>query len=171
MSEEMRKKLSLINIGRIASKETKEKLRISHLGNRLTEESKRKISKKNKGRKTAEITKKRTSEVCSREFDIILPSGEIVHVVGLKRFCKENGYTYSKMSQLINGKIEVYRGIRLDPNCIINSIRGGCHHKYGSRKYFREGSGIKYTKTCRICGITKIGISTVEKNVKSCTGE
>src|ERR1700694_6194578 len=60
-SEETKKKLSLINKGKVLSEEHKQKIAAAHLGVGHSEESKRKMSAARVGRKHSEETRKRMS--------------------------------------------------------------------------------------------------------------
>lgn len=110
MSEETKEKIRIANTGKTRTPETLKLLSKSHMGFVVSEETKRKISLKNKGRPTAEITKRRCSEVCTQDYELVSPEGIILKIHGITKFCKDNGYCRSKMSELVHGKREAYRG-------------------------------------------------------------
>jgi group I intron endonuclease len=51
-----------------------------------------------------------------KEFDIITPEGELVHVIGLSDFAKENNLSAGSLHQMLTGKIKQYRGYRTPNN-------------------------------------------------------
>jgi len=109
-SIETRRKISLANKGKKVSEETRKKLSVSHKGIKLSQAAKDKLSEFNKGKKLSEEHKKSIAAAVAKDYVLVDPNGDIITINNMKAFCEENGYSKSKMSELVNGKRLIYRG-------------------------------------------------------------
>jgi group I intron endonuclease len=80
-------------------------------GHKHSEESKIKISKKLKGRKMSETfsQNQKANERRAKNYEVTFPSGEIVIIKNLAKFCRENGL-YASNAGLALQKGSVYKG-------------------------------------------------------------
>lgn len=120
ISEETRKKMSLMSKGRKASPETKRRLRESHLGYVPTKETREKLSKTNKGKKPHINTNTAASKANSKTTYLIDSKGNPITVTCMRKFCKEHGLAVASMSRLRTGKHKIHKGWKLDPNKLIS---------------------------------------------------
>lgn len=87
------------NLGRYHSESTKEKCRLAKIGNRSrlglphTLETRVKIGIGNQ-----------------KEYSLINPSGDVVHIVNLSKFCLENNLAVTNFYKLFKGKWKQYKG-------------------------------------------------------------
>lgn len=116
MSEETRKKIGLINIGRIATADQKKKMSIAHKGLKWSESQKEKVSALMKGRPLPELARKNAVLASIKTYTMISPDGDIVSITNLKKFCEENGLYYKSMSLVCTGLRPSNRGWRLHTN-------------------------------------------------------
>lgn len=110
MAEETKLKISISNTGKTRSIESKKRLSDSHKGYKLLESTKQKLSILNKGKVLEDTTKNSISLKNSKRYLLMSPSGEEIEVFSMKNFCKENNLQATNMSQLVNGKLEKYKG-------------------------------------------------------------
>lgn len=110
VSVETRIKIGLANKGKKRSEETRKKLSESHRGIKLSQAAKDKLSEFNKGKKLSEEHKKSIAAAVAKDYVLVDPNGDIITINNMKAFCEENGYSKSKMSELVNGKRLIYRG-------------------------------------------------------------
>ena len=103
VSEETRKKLKKINLGRKASPETVKRLSDSHIGQKKSKETLKKLSDFFKGKKPSENTRLGAIEKNSKNWYFVSPNGELVKIKNLKQFCKDNDLTYIEMFSLAKG--------------------------------------------------------------------
>lgn len=90
---DVREKISLSSIGRVASEESKEKMRKSKTGTRHTYDT---------------IEKIKSSK--SMKYTVTSPIGDIIETDRLKQFCKERNLTYQIMSGVANGIYPHHKG-------------------------------------------------------------
>lgn len=109
-SEETKLKISKANKGRKASLETIERLRKSHLGQQMSEETKKKLSKLWSGIRPCKLAQENNYKAKTKIYQMLSPTGEHVQIIDMAKFCKENGYCKGKMSELVQGKRQIYRG-------------------------------------------------------------
>ena len=131
VSEETRRKLSLINKGRLVSVETRQKLSDALRGRKMPPESVARMAAKMRGRKLSpeaiermklaqqarELSPefraamgKRAKEANSKQYVATSPNGEEFEVTGLADFCRSNGLCRTQMSNCANGKATHYKG-------------------------------------------------------------
>lgn len=137
LSEETKKKISLRHKGKKLSIEQIENMRAARLGRKHTPEHKRKISESSKGRiPTSEALQKRSTKLCKRYF-LRSPNNEIIEVINLKRFCKENGFCYSSFIHNIVSKKNIWKGWLLVKNCgLMSKYIGSQRHPAPSSQEF-----------------------------------
>lgn len=79
--------------GKPISSILKEKLRATHIGQKLSKEHREKFI-------TARI----------KEYDVVSPQGEVIHVINMNEFCRENKLSNGAMSNVISGKRKHHKG-------------------------------------------------------------
>lgn len=107
LSDELKRRIGQGNQGKKASTETRRKLSDSHKGIRQTAEARRKLSEYWKGRPRLN---RRGVSTKGKSYELVSPEGEILRVESMRQFCRENGHSTSKMSELVNGKRAYYKG-------------------------------------------------------------
>lgn len=110
LSQELKNKISLGNKNKIISLETKYKLSESHKGYKVSQATKDKLSKINKGKRGSDLCYQRSIEASSKEYDMISPNGEIIHIKNMAEFCKNNKLSKNKMCSVNTGKLKTYKG-------------------------------------------------------------
>lgn len=121
-SEITKQRISNSNKGKKASIETKKKLSISHTGYKMKQETKDKLSSLNKGKKGSELCYQRARESLQKEYDFIDPNGNKIHIINMKRFCKENLLSPSKMCEVSTGKRSSYKGWKVVQNLCVRAF-------------------------------------------------
>lgn len=115
-SELTKQKISQSNMGRVVSEETRQKLSESHKGNNLSSEAKRKLSEHMKANPISEEWREKLSKASSvasaKHYQFISPEGAVVEIYNMRSFCKEQGLTPSKMSNVSTGKRTHHKGWR-----------------------------------------------------------
>lgn len=79
------------------------------LGHKLSDEHKMKIGLKSKGHPPNDAQKKAAELATSRWWRVGLPSGEILTLKNLRRFCLENGVSQTTLHHLAVGKTKINR--------------------------------------------------------------
>lgn len=90
-----------IPVGLKRTDEQRKNISISHKGIKLSEETKRKISVSNMGR---------INEHSTSDWKVISPSGEVIFIRNLRKFCKENNLTQSNMVSVSKGIRKHHKG-------------------------------------------------------------
>lgn len=96
--------------------ELKEQKRAQGLGKVFSNETKEKISSKLKGNKNFEgktftdEVKQKLSDLKSKTWTVIDPTGCTVTIHNMLKFCKDNGLHHSAMSKVIHGKQTQHKG-------------------------------------------------------------
>ena len=93
------------------TEEHKRKIGLAHKGKTISKEQREMISKRHKGKKLTEEHKERVSRGMERTYEITYASGEVELVIGMKRFCKERGYTPKGMWDVMSGKQRRHKDI------------------------------------------------------------
>jgi len=109
-SPESIEKIRRANLGRKASEETKRRLSISHTGYKMKETTKQKLSTYWKGIQLSSEARKNALLSSQKEYDLIDPMGNKIHITNMAKFCRENGYGKARMCELTRGKIKSYKG-------------------------------------------------------------
>lgn len=110
LSKETKDKISKANKGRKVSLETREKLRISHLGYKVSEDTKIKLSKYWSGIRPSKLAQENSYKANTKIYKMISPDNKEIEIIDMAKFCKENNYSKSKMSELVNKKRLQYKG-------------------------------------------------------------
>lgn len=114
-STESIRKMIESNTGQKRSKETREKMSKAQLGkkrNPLSEEHKRKIGQASKGRLKSEETILKQS----KEWILESPDGEVMIIINLKKFCREQNLTFPSMIRIANGDRKTHKGWKCKRN-------------------------------------------------------
>ena len=118
VSEETRHKLKERNLkgenhplwGIPVPEERKKRIAESNKGQKRSLQAKENMSKAQMGRKwTKEAIEKRTASQ-AKTWHLISPKGEKITVFNLNKFCKENGLSSGRMSDVANGKQTHHKG-------------------------------------------------------------
>lgn len=96
------------NTGLVMSEKTKEKLRQKALGRRVSEGTK--IFLREIWTAAHEERTERSIEERGVEFDIKSPTGEIIHVKGMRQFARDHNLDHSQMRRLLNGEHQEVKG-------------------------------------------------------------
>lgn len=112
MAESTKRKISRSLKGRVLSQDHIRKLSESHKGNRLSNETKRKLSLYNKGKVPPKHVAEAASKANAKNYIMMSPSGEIVNIYNMRKFCADRGLSPSKMSCVVNGKRNHHKGWR-----------------------------------------------------------
>lgn len=112
LSEETKKKIGESNRGKKRSKETKLKLSLSHKGKKPSTETRAKMSNYWKGKKPHQNTIKASIKASQKTYMLFAPDGKKVKITNMAKFCRENNLQKTNMCQLVNGKINSYKGWR-----------------------------------------------------------
>lgn len=110
-SDEIKKKISRSNKGRKVSQETRDKLSKSHKGIRMSDETRRKLSNINKGKPLSELARENSIKASSKTYELILADGNHQIITNMAEFARNNGYSKSKLCELVRRKRHQYRGI------------------------------------------------------------
>lgn len=107
------------NFGSHRSEETKKKIsdirKINghpNNGKPMSEEQKKKISIANKGKIVSEESVRNMAQKHEKEYDMISPSGEFIHIRNMAKFCRENNLSAGNMNAVALGKYKQYKGWR-----------------------------------------------------------
>ena len=109
-TEEVKKRISEVNTGRIFSEETRKKMSDAkkgmqlRLGKNHTEETKRKLREHNLGKNHTEETKRKLREVHSKTWEITDPNGNTFVIKNLYKFCRENNLNGGCMVNVSKGR-------------------------------------------------------------------
>lgn len=98
-------------LGAKHTEETKQKISEKKKGTRLSAATKQKISAKMKGRVQTDYQKQRVREVRSKQWEIITPTGECLHITNLRQFCKDHGLSQGSITT--HGHTKGYRARKL----------------------------------------------------------
>lgn len=98
--------------GKKHSEETKEINRQKHLGKKHTEKSKELIRKANTGRKMSEESIAKFVEKTSQIWEITTPSGEIIIIKNLAKFCRKNDLDQRNMTKVAAGIYKTSKGYK-----------------------------------------------------------
>lgn len=105
--------------GKPLLEETKKKLSESHKGKRMTEKARKKMSiaksgdnHPNYGKPLSDRTKYNIGMANSKEYDMMSPTGNLVHIINMSQFCREYGLTSANMHKVLSGKIRQHKGWR-----------------------------------------------------------
>lgn len=126
MSAEARAKLSAAHMGKVISVDHRRRISASLTGRTLSSATRaaiaqglanmpdgvrearlQAVSRAMAGRRAADTAYANTG---LREYFLVAPDGSPQTVTNMRQFCLENGYSISRMSELINGKRKTYRG-------------------------------------------------------------
>lgn len=110
LSEETKLKISKSNRGRVVSEETKIRLSISHLGIKLSRKTREKLSILNKGKKPSQNAIAASIAKFQKTYALVDPSGNLVQITNMAKFCRENGYSNVGMCHLTTGRLKRYKG-------------------------------------------------------------
>jgi hypothetical protein len=69
----------------------------------------------NTGRKQSDETKQKKSLASAKDYIVISPSGEIIKVNNMKRFCLDNNLTHTNMIKVSKGKRNQHKGWKCYP--------------------------------------------------------
>jgi hypothetical protein len=116
-SEETRRKMSEVNIGKTLSEEHKKSLFEGRSNYIFTDEVKKRISNtlkekniKPPSRKGIKHNQQYFDKRCKKLYEITSPEGEIFITNRMKNFCEINSLNCGNMRQVSNGKFKQYKG-------------------------------------------------------------
>lgn len=124
ITEETRMKLIQSHTGKIQSQQTIEKRRLSMIGKNLgrvaSEECRKKMSLTRlgmpspmRGKFHSEKSKMKMKQSRMKQYSLLSPINELVNIICLKDFCKNNNLNYGNMNSVANGHRKSHRGWRL----------------------------------------------------------
>lgn len=113
MSDQTKKKIGKSNAGKKRTEDWLKRLSESHMGQKMPESTKLALQRANKDRVIPAKVRLAASIAMQGTFHLISPDGESVTIINMAKFCKENGYNKSRMSELCQGRRKAYRGWRL----------------------------------------------------------
>ena len=92
------------NAGINHTEETKAKISKARKGIVFSEETRRKMSEAAKRRTPfSEETRRKIGDLSAKTYTLRDPSGKIVTVTNLKRFCEESGIQYNSLARVVRG--------------------------------------------------------------------
>jgi group I intron endonuclease len=113
MSESTKLKISLSKmgqgLGRKLSMKTIQKIKLSKLGKsrpQFSDEWKNNIAKKSKLKWNDPKYRETIINSASKTYKLYSPTGEIITIKNLAKFCRENNINYGNMSRMIRGKLK-----------------------------------------------------------------
>jgi group I intron endonuclease len=115
-SEETREKMRAKKLGRKLTSEHCQKISESNKGRVFTTETREKISKKSKGRQTwlgknlTEEHKEKLSKTKEKTWTVESPTGEVMTIINMRKFCLSNNLHSSAMSRVLHGKQSHHKG-------------------------------------------------------------
>ncbi len=109
-SGESRNRLRLRALGRVASAETRLKLSIAATGRQKTDETRHKLSIAQLGKPKSPEHIAKIVATKERHYEITTPLGEVINIVNLTRFCRENGLDQGAMSRLKRLEVSSHKG-------------------------------------------------------------
>jgi len=111
VSEETREKIRQANIGRINSNERNIKsglgIKQAHVNGRYNYKA---MAESRKGFHQPESQKQKVAETLADEYDFNDPNGNHIHVVNLRKFCKENNLDQGNMHRVHNELAKQHKG-------------------------------------------------------------
>jgi len=120
MTEETRKKLSLIRLGKKLPPETCKKISESKLGIPFTDQHKRSLKKAWKTRPPMpldwgeRLSKLNRGKINIKKFTLLSPTGELITTKnGLTDFCREHGLSPGNLHKTLNGERDNHKGWKL----------------------------------------------------------
>lgn len=128
MAQETKDKIGKAHKGRKASPETIKRLSESHMGFKVSDETREKMSKINKGKKPHKNTNIAASLKTSKKYLLLSPEGVETEIINMRQFCLTNDLSITRMSNLVNGKVETYKGWKFLKNL------GRMNEQLGSRR-------------------------------------
>lgn len=115
MSEEMKRKISLANKGRVVSDETRRRLSESHKGYKVKESTKKKLSQLNKGKVPPDQVRQACIQHNQKSYVVTFPDGTVSNIVNMRRFCLDHDLSPSKMCLVSQGKRRQHKGFSAEP--------------------------------------------------------
>lgn len=115
-SDEVKKRIGDSNRGKYVSEETRKKLSESHKGHKLTDAAKEKLAKYWKGKRPSKLAQENAMKASVKTYKLTSPTGEHITITNMANFCRENGHCKSRMCELVKGKIQSYKGWKLENN-------------------------------------------------------
>lgn len=113
LSEEVKKKISNANKGRVFSEEHIINLSKSHKNWIPSEETRQKWRDAFSGKKQRPEDVRKRVESLKREYVLLSPNAELFTTNNMKSFCKEHRLSPTKMSEVVNGKRQQHKGWKL----------------------------------------------------------
>lgn len=120
-SEETKKKIGNIHRNKKVSKETRKKQSIARQGKTsprkgiiLSDDVKEKIRKTLIGRKHTIESIEKNKKASQKSYKIIYPDNSIRIINGLKKFCKQNNYSYTAVCNHIMGTVKSYKKMKFE---------------------------------------------------------
>lgn len=110
MSEFTKRKISKSNKGKVRTSEWLKNLSISHMGWVPSEETREKWRKCFSGKKPSENTTKASILALQKTYTLIDPFGNKVTFTNMKKFCRENNLSNSKLCLVASGKRRSHLG-------------------------------------------------------------
>lgn len=92
--------------------ESKEKIRLSRLGKKASIETKQKMKNSRIGFKQTKETISKKIEKQSKEYYFLNENDEIIKIVNLNQYCRDNQLHSSCMRNLLSGRLKTYKGYR-----------------------------------------------------------
>jgi len=99
-------------LGIKVSQKTRNKLRKANTGRIVTEQTKQKISNTIKNHIVTEQTRQKIAEGHAKEFIITEPTGKIIKVKNLNKYCRENNLNLGNLHGVALGKRNHHKGYK-----------------------------------------------------------
>lgn len=114
-TEQHRRKIGDANKGKVVSQETRAKIGAIHKGKtvEITDEQRAKISAFHKGRKHTEEHIEKIAEKRRRKYIVTFPDNTEKLIVGLLRFCRDEGLDSVAMSRVARGIYSQHKGYKI----------------------------------------------------------
>lgn len=119
MSEEAKKKISISNTGKKATLVARRKMSASHIGHISSHETRAKLRDLWIGVKPPEHVRLAAIAYSAKNYVVTFPDGHTERIRNMKKFCKENNLSNTKMCEVVTGRMlqhKAFRAIKLEGN-------------------------------------------------------
>jgi group I intron endonuclease len=100
------------SLGHIVTKEVRERLQFAQTGKRYSIASRQKMRESQLGKTRTIAMREKVSNAFSKKYEIVTPTGEILIIHGMRRFCRERRLNSGCMIQVAMGKHKHHKQYR-----------------------------------------------------------
>jgi group I intron endonuclease len=112
MSAELKRRIGDGRRGKLASPETRRRLSLAHIGHTWSDATREKQSALRRGIPASPACYEAASRSNARTHTLVSPSGELVTITNMRKFCAKNAMSAPKMCEVVRGHRAQYKGWR-----------------------------------------------------------